>query len=631
MLQVVVGTWTPNEADTAANLSPGFGATIMIINGGLECGANTNGASERVKFYEDFAGKLGVNIVGEKLTCSDSSAFSDTGSAGAVALFWNPDNDCSLVKWQTAFSALVEGDFNACKGIPCSGVPTTVGPIIITSPAATTTTTAATTTLANLCPFQQTEWTVWSECSTSLCGVAGTHTRRRDLVTGTGTTCTKALKFEAEICKTDCTTTTTEAATTTANLCPLQGSEWTAWTECTGGDPCGTGFSHRSQEVVTGPGTDCTKKTEFQPRLCTMECTTQSPTTQTSTTQAATTTTEPATTTANLCPLQGFEWTAWTECAGGLPCGTGFSHRSQEVVTGTGTDCTKKTDFEPKLCTMECTTQSPTTQAATTQAPTTQAPTTETATTTANLCPFVGSEWTTWTECAGGVPCGTGISQRSQEVVTGTGTDCTTKTEFEPKLCTMECTTQPPTTAAATTQASTTQAATTQAPTTEPATTQDPTTEAPTTEAPTTQAPTTQAPTTEPATTTANLCSFQGFDWSMWTECAGGPPCGTGISQRTRDVVTGTGSDCTKKTEFEPKLCTMECTTEAPTTAAATTEAATTTANPCPQWTAWTECAGGDPCGIGITSRTREAVTDTDTECTKTAGFEPKICDMDCP
>merc|ERR1719234_1101189 len=117
---------------------------------------------------------------------------------------------------------------------------------------------------------------------------------------------------------------------------------------------------------------------------------------------------------------------------------------------------------------MECTTQSPTTaaattqasttQAATTQAPTTQATTTEAATTTANLCPFVGSDWTEWTECAGGLPCGLGITQRSQEVVTGTDADCTKKTVFEPELCNMECTTQPPTTAAPTTEASTTQA-----------------------------------------------------------------------------------------------------------------------------------------------------------------------------
>ena len=62
-----------------------------------------------------------MNIAGEKLTCSDSEPFSTSGSAGALALYWAPETGCSLVKWQTAFSALVEGDYNACKGIPCSG------------------------------------------------------------------------------------------------------------------------------------------------------------------------------------------------------------------------------------------------------------------------------------------------------------------------------------------------------------------------------------------------------------------------------------------------------------------------------------------------------------------------------
>ena len=37
MHDVVVGIWQPNEADEKANIKPGFGATINIINGGLEC------------------------------------------------------------------------------------------------------------------------------------------------------------------------------------------------------------------------------------------------------------------------------------------------------------------------------------------------------------------------------------------------------------------------------------------------------------------------------------------------------------------------------------------------------------------------------------------------------------------
>ena len=35
---MVEGTWTPNYEDTGAGRVPGFGATTMVINGGIECG-----------------------------------------------------------------------------------------------------------------------------------------------------------------------------------------------------------------------------------------------------------------------------------------------------------------------------------------------------------------------------------------------------------------------------------------------------------------------------------------------------------------------------------------------------------------------------------------------------------------
>ena len=132
MLQVVEGSWKPNAADRAANLEPGFGATTMIINGGLECGSspvNLNGARNRANNYKDFARRLGVDISGEKLTCHDSSDFTASGSTGTVALYWAPEIGCKLATWQTAYSALVEGEYNACKGkspAPCSPVSTTV-------------------------------------------------------------------------------------------------------------------------------------------------------------------------------------------------------------------------------------------------------------------------------------------------------------------------------------------------------------------------------------------------------------------------------------------------------------------------------------------------------------------------
>jgi hypothetical protein len=120
MLQVVEGTWKPNGVDAAANLTPGLGATTMIINGALECGpspSNANGNTARERYYKQFAKKLGVNIAGEKLSCSNMKAFSSGGSAGSANLYWDKGQGCKLASWQTQFSALVEGDYAKCKGI----------------------------------------------------------------------------------------------------------------------------------------------------------------------------------------------------------------------------------------------------------------------------------------------------------------------------------------------------------------------------------------------------------------------------------------------------------------------------------------------------------------------------------
>jgi len=132
MLQVVEGVWKPNGVDSAARLKPGFGATTMIINGAQECGRsppNANGAKNRAKYYREYAAKLGVDITGEKLGCRDSQAFSSGGSAGSLALYWAPESGCSLVKWQTAYSALVEGDYSACKGVTPTSCGTPVSPV----------------------------------------------------------------------------------------------------------------------------------------------------------------------------------------------------------------------------------------------------------------------------------------------------------------------------------------------------------------------------------------------------------------------------------------------------------------------------------------------------------------------
>jgi hypothetical protein len=75
---VMVGNWTPSESDVAKGLTPpGFGITIMIINGNLERNLDeTDGRiARRVGFYRGITGYMGVSIEGEKVNTLGMSPF----------------------------------------------------------------------------------------------------------------------------------------------------------------------------------------------------------------------------------------------------------------------------------------------------------------------------------------------------------------------------------------------------------------------------------------------------------------------------------------------------------------------------------------------------------------------------
>ena len=113
-------------------LEPGFGATIMIINGGIECGHGYEKpqATNRQKYYKEFAKylKVGlirlkrlqcfqVNIEGEELSCAHMKSFNKEG-AGSLYIYWDrewtKEYECQLVKYQTPFNALKPGDYVRC-------------------------------------------------------------------------------------------------------------------------------------------------------------------------------------------------------------------------------------------------------------------------------------------------------------------------------------------------------------------------------------------------------------------------------------------------------------------------------------------------------------------------------------
>ncbi|QDQ29203.1 chitin-binding protein [Chitinimonas arctica] len=128
MLHIVDGSWQANAADRAAGISAGYGATIHIINGGIECGHGYDKpqALNRIAYYREMAAYLGVPIAaGEVLNCAGMQPFPAAG-AGALQIYWEQDWSwgsnwpdgrsyaCKLVGYQTPYSALKAGDYEKC-------------------------------------------------------------------------------------------------------------------------------------------------------------------------------------------------------------------------------------------------------------------------------------------------------------------------------------------------------------------------------------------------------------------------------------------------------------------------------------------------------------------------------------
>jgi hypothetical protein len=71
---VMVGNWTPSSTDVADGREPGFGETINIINGGIECGQPNTAASNRINYYENFCSQLNVSP-GSNLDCQSATPY----------------------------------------------------------------------------------------------------------------------------------------------------------------------------------------------------------------------------------------------------------------------------------------------------------------------------------------------------------------------------------------------------------------------------------------------------------------------------------------------------------------------------------------------------------------------------
>jgi hypothetical protein len=73
---IMVDKWKPDDNDIQKNRLPGFGATVNVINGGVECGNGTtlDKTAYRYKYYLFFCNYFHVSP-GENINCSNQKPF----------------------------------------------------------------------------------------------------------------------------------------------------------------------------------------------------------------------------------------------------------------------------------------------------------------------------------------------------------------------------------------------------------------------------------------------------------------------------------------------------------------------------------------------------------------------------
>jgi hypothetical protein len=103
MHDVVSGFFLPNAVDEAAGIKGGFGSTINIINGGIECGGGTNSKAEkRSTSYLHFLEEFDMDPEDETdLSCATEGSFPTGGTGDAMGYFQEGGSigECELVPW----------------------------------------------------------------------------------------------------------------------------------------------------------------------------------------------------------------------------------------------------------------------------------------------------------------------------------------------------------------------------------------------------------------------------------------------------------------------------------------------------------------------------------------------------
>lgn len=120
MHDIVTTRWKPSQGDIAGERVPGYGVTVMVINGGVECGGDAEMAQtvNRIQYFRAFVdhfklegllGELGWPTDVDKQGCIGMKAFGEE-SSGAMKVnwagHWGSDGGCYLVNYVTGCSLL---------------------------------------------------------------------------------------------------------------------------------------------------------------------------------------------------------------------------------------------------------------------------------------------------------------------------------------------------------------------------------------------------------------------------------------------------------------------------------------------------------------------------------------------
>ncbi|PQJ89282.1 MULTISPECIES: chitinase [Aliivibrio] len=133
MLHVIDRTWTPSQRETDAGIGYGFGTTINVINGGIECGEQNKDKGQpvnRIRYWEGLSSHYQIPVEADEVnTCWQQTPYGSLNLNGATDVLYTnwdgnwkyyPDRpegasfECELVGFQTAYSALVPGDYEKC-------------------------------------------------------------------------------------------------------------------------------------------------------------------------------------------------------------------------------------------------------------------------------------------------------------------------------------------------------------------------------------------------------------------------------------------------------------------------------------------------------------------------------------